>query len=56
MATQIQVPQTEEANSLPSLNYLMSLSECMWEKAIEVAEPGIAALFRAHTSLDGSLT
>lgn len=55
MATQVktQASSTEEAiSNLPSLNYLMSLSECLWEKATEVAGPGITALFRAHADLE----
>lgn len=55
MATQIkiQVSQTEvEETPLPSLNYLASLSECMWEKATEVAGPGVAALFHSHADLE----
>lgn len=52
MATADRVPQTEIISRLPSLNYLMSLSECVWEKATELAGPDVAALFQAHNNLE----
>lgn len=48
-----QTHSTEElVSKLPSPNYLMSLSECMWEKATEVAGPDVTALFQNHRALE----